>query len=209
MVPLRVLSGTGNSLAANLEMIRPRREVSSARKPSDGARWTAPPGQAGTYTIMVSDNDNKFSGAYRVWAQRLNDPVGCAALSYTAPTSATMAAGAVGCYRLTVAAGDVVRLRVLSGTGNSLAANLEMIDPRGKSRLRGNHRTERAGLHRRASRHLHDHGQRQRQQVQRAIRGGSVQEALLACTLVELPEALAASRRRVKTDPAGSIFRRR
>jgi len=44
-----------------------------------------------------------------------------------------MAAGAVDCYRLTVAASDVVRLRVLSRTGNPLSGNLEMISPKGKS----------------------------------------------------------------------------
>ena len=132
VVRLRVLSGTGNSLGANVEMIDPGGKSVCADS-IGGSALDCTAGPAGTYTIMVSDYDNKFSGAYRVWAQRLNDPVGCAALSYTAPARATMAAGAVDCYRLSVAAGDVVRLRVLSGTGNSLGANVEMIDPGGKS----------------------------------------------------------------------------
>jgi len=68
----------------------------------------------------------------RMASQSLSNP-GCAGLSYTAPTRATMAAGAVDCYRLTVAPGDVVRLRVLSETSNSLGGLLEMIDPSGKS----------------------------------------------------------------------------
>ena len=120
---------TGNSLSGNLEMIDPRGK-SLCSESIGQSTFDCTAGPAGTYTIMVSDYDNKFSGAYRVWAQRLNDPVGCTALSYTAPTSATMAAGTVDCFRLTVAAGDVVRVRT---TGNSLSGNLEMIDPRGKS----------------------------------------------------------------------------
>src|SRR3984893_1615812 len=132
VVRLRVLSGTGNSLSGNLEMIDPRGK-SVCFNGIGNSELDCTAGPAGTYTIMVSDYDNKFSGAYRVWAQRLNDPVGCAALSYTAPTRATMAAGTVDCYRLTVAAGDVVRLRVLFRAGHFLSGNLEMIDPRGKS----------------------------------------------------------------------------
>ena len=120
---------TGDSLSGNLEMIDPRGK-SLCSESIGQSTFDCTAGPAGTYTIMVSDYDNKFSGAYRVWAQRLNDPVGCTALSYTAPTSATMAAGTVDCFRLTVAAGDVVRVRT---TGDSLSGNLEMIDPRGKS----------------------------------------------------------------------------
>ena len=145
VVRLRVLSETSNSLSGNLEMIDP----SGKSVCSDGIGQSAldcTAGPAGTYTIMVSDYDNKFHEPFRIWAQRLNNPVGCAGLSYTAPTRVTMAAGTVDCYRLTVAAGDVVRLRVLSETSNSLSGNLEMIDPSGKSVLGNLNRLTSAGV---------------------------------------------------------------
>ena len=131
-VRLRVLSGTGNSLGANVEVIDPGGKSVCADS-IGGSALDCTAGPAGTYTRSWSATTTTSSaGSYRVWAQRLNDPARLRGTART-PRLATMAAGAVDCYRLSVAAGDAVRLRLLSGTGNSLGANVEMIHPGGKS----------------------------------------------------------------------------
>jgi von Willebrand factor type D domain len=64
--------------------------------------------------------------------QLTSPPRRCAPVSYTSSAGRTMQIGAVDCYQLAVRAGDVVRVRVLS-TDAALNANLDFIDPQGKS----------------------------------------------------------------------------
>ena len=81
---------------------------------------------------MVRDAAGTATGTYALSVQRLNDPVGCATLSYgAAPRVGTIATdGETDCYRFAAAAGDRVHVR-LEGTSAGLSPVGEVLNPDG------------------------------------------------------------------------------
>jgi hypothetical protein len=68
--------------------------------------------------------------------QRLNDPVGCASLSFgAAPTPGSIGAlGETDCFRFSGAAGDQVRVRLIRTAGATFAEVAEVLRPDGTTR---------------------------------------------------------------------------
>ena len=89
------------------------------------------------YTIRVRDWGGTGTGGYRLYIQRLNNPVGCRPIAYGAlPLTGSITMPAEGdCYTFVGAAGDQVRVRVIRTSGN-LLANTEVLRPDGTTLCR-------------------------------------------------------------------------
>jgi hypothetical protein len=87
---------------------------------------------AGTHQIQISDNGGTKTGNYSIAVQRLNNPLGCAALTFgAAPTAAAIAAVAeADCYTFTGAVGDQINVR-MAKTSGTISPNQEMVRPDG------------------------------------------------------------------------------
>lgn len=85
---------------------------------------------AGTHTIIVSDAFGFNKGTYAVWTQRMNRPAGCTVEALGQVGRKTLAAGGVGCHRVTVAAGDRLRLHVVPTEGRVLP-KVDLVAPSG------------------------------------------------------------------------------
>ena len=109
----------------DVHLISPRgNDICSSNGASD---FDCTAGAAGTYTIIVRNGSAKVGETFKIWVQRLNNPVGCTALPYAAVTGATIGKGAESCFRLQAAAGDVVHLHL---TGANFP-DVHLISPRG------------------------------------------------------------------------------
>ena len=92
--------------------------------------------EAGSYSVVVAGNGPVETGDYRLHAQRLNDPQGCASIASlsfdAAPVSGAIgSANELDCYVLPATdVGDVVRARSRTTTGN-VNPLLELISPQG------------------------------------------------------------------------------
>ena len=118
----------GDGLTADMDVISPAGKSICGDVVTGGFDCTIP--ATGTYTILVRDHDHHFTGTYTLWAQRLNDPIGCAPLSYAVSTPAAMRNGTESCHRFSASAGDVAELLV---NGDGLTADMDVISPAGKS----------------------------------------------------------------------------
>ena len=87
---------------------------------------------AGQHTMVVRDAAGTATGTYALSIQRLNDPVGCATLSYaTGSTAGALLPGEAGCWRFTGTRPDRVRIRVVARS--SALAPQFVVDQRGRS----------------------------------------------------------------------------
>ena len=118
----------GDGLTADLDVISPAGKTICSDVVTGGFDCAIP--ATGTYTVLVRDHDHHFTGTYTLWAQRLNNPIGCASLSYAVSTPAAMRNGAESCHRFSASAGDVAELLV---NGDGLTADLDVISPAGKT----------------------------------------------------------------------------
>jgi hypothetical protein len=83
----------------------------------------------GTYTLLVTGYDN---GTYKLYIQRLNNPVGCTSLTFgNKPAYASSyPIGDVHCYTFNAAANDQLRAKITTTSG-SFNGELEIISPDG------------------------------------------------------------------------------
>ena len=87
---------------------------------------------AGQHTMVVHDAAGTATGTYALSIQRLNDPVGCATLSYaTGSTAGALLPGEAGCWRFTGTRPDRVRIRVVARSA-ALAPQV-VVDQRGRN----------------------------------------------------------------------------
>jgi hypothetical protein len=85
-------------------------------------------------TVLVRDAARSQTGSYAISVQRLNDPVGCSALRYDVTTrTGAITAGETECWRFTGAAGDRVRLRLVTPAA-ALAPRAEVLKSDGTTR---------------------------------------------------------------------------
>lgn len=86
----------------------------------------------GTYTLLVQDFGDDDTGSYNLQLLRLNNPVGCTALSYgNAPTSGVVSTPPEhDCYTFTGVAGERVRAEAAETSGG-LTASIELLRPDG------------------------------------------------------------------------------
>ena len=119
---------TSGSLAPHVEL------ASSACSAAPAAEVTCTLATDASVTVLVRDAARTQTGGYAISVQRLNDPVGCSALGFD-PTTRTgaIAAGETECWRFTGAAGDRVRLRLVTPAA-ALAPLAEVLRPDGASR---------------------------------------------------------------------------
>lgn len=83
---------------------------------------------AGTHRINV---DGSGTGNYKIHVQRLNNPVGCPAITFgNPPTSGTYAVGEVDCYSFPAIVNDEIRVIVVPTSGN-FDPDLEVFRPNG------------------------------------------------------------------------------
>ena len=119
---------TSGSLAPQVEI------VTSACSAAPAAEVTCTLATGGSVTVLVRDAARSLTGGYAISVQRLNDPVGCSALAFDATTrTGAIAAGETECWRFTGAAGDRVRLRLVT-PATALAPLAEVLRPDGTTR---------------------------------------------------------------------------
>ena len=73
----------------------------------------------GTHTISITDFSGTGNGTYALYSQRLNDPVGCTALSFGNPplSGSIGVAGEEDCYTFSGTAGDRIRVSAVKTSG--------------------------------------------------------------------------------------------
>ena len=124
--------GTSGSLAPQVQI------ASSACSAGPAAEVTCTFATQGSVTVLVRDAARSQSGGYAISVQRLNDPVGCSALAFDATTrTGAIAAGETDCWRFTGAAGDRVRVRLVTPAA-ALAPLAEVLRPDGTIRCAPN-----------------------------------------------------------------------
>lgn len=86
----------------------------------------------GTHKVLVRDFSGPNTGSYRLYVQRLNNPVGCTALTYGAPPVLGMIelAADVNCFTAPGARDDRLRARVVRTSGN-VGPFIEVVRPNG------------------------------------------------------------------------------
>lgn len=86
----------------------------------------------GTYTLLVRDFSDDDTGSYNLQLLRLNNPVGCNAVSYgDTPTSGVISvAPEHDCYTFTGAVGERVRAQAVE-TSSGMTAYIELLRPDG------------------------------------------------------------------------------
>jgi hypothetical protein len=119
---------TSGALAPQVEV------ASSACSNAPATEVTCTLATAGSVTVLVRDAARSQTGGYAISVQRLNDPAGCSALAFDASTrTGAIAAGETECWRFTGAAGDRVRLRLVT-PATALAPLAEVLRPDGTTR---------------------------------------------------------------------------
>ena len=125
---------TSGAFLFSAQVVRPNGQVCVSGPPSSGELNCAV-NSAGTHTILIRDASvGTRTGNYRLYIQRLNNPVGCTPITFGAlplARSITVAAE-VDCYTFAGTVGDTVRVRVIktSGTFNPLA---DVVRPNGQA----------------------------------------------------------------------------
>lgn len=74
---------------------------------------------SGTYTLLINDFGGTDTGNFALYVQRLNQPVGCTAISFSgSPSTGTITAAAeTDCFTFNGKAGDQIRVRVIKTEG--------------------------------------------------------------------------------------------
>jgi len=126
-VRVRAVRSSG-SLAAQVEI------ASAACSAAPAAEVTCTLTTGGSITALVRDAARSQTGAYAISVQRLNGPVGCSALAFDASTrTGAIAAGETECWRFSGAAGDRVRVRLVTPAA-ALSPLTEVVRPDGTTR---------------------------------------------------------------------------
>ena len=119
---------TSGSLAPQVEL------ASSACSAAPGAEVTCTLAADASVTVLVRDAARSQTGGYAISVQRLNQPVGCSALAFDPGTrTGAIAAGETECWRFAGAAGDRVRIRLVTPAA-ALAPLAEILRPDGTTR---------------------------------------------------------------------------
>jgi hypothetical protein len=85
----------------------------------------------GTYTVLVGDCNDTMAGNYLIYAQRINDPAGPAALAFGQVQSGTISSAAQSnSYIFSGSANDVVNLTLVATSG-SLVPRIRVYSPNG------------------------------------------------------------------------------
>ncbi len=124
-----VVPTSSGPLSPTVDVLTPTGAVACSRTTLDDVDCTA--STTGLYTITVADFIGPNTGNYAATPQRLNNPVGCTALTYGSATGGTLVAGQVNCHRLTASAGRVVHLHTVPTSG-TLSPSIDVIDPAGQ-----------------------------------------------------------------------------
>ena len=113
-----VETGSTPTLTAMIEVVRPN--GTSVCTPTGAIEVTCALDTAGNHRIIVRDFTGQSTGTYRIAVQRLDNPVGCTALSYGgAPTEKTTSyAAEMDCLTFTGANLDDIRIRIIKTAGN-------------------------------------------------------------------------------------------
>jgi hypothetical protein len=131
---LRVrLVETSGSLSAATEIVRP--DGTTICGPNTAIDRTCNLGATGNYRILVRDDNGPDTGNYRIAVQRLNNPVGCTAISLgaTGSTGEIATSAEMDCYTYNAAtASQKIRVRAAETSG-SLSATIEVVRPDGKT----------------------------------------------------------------------------
>ena len=113
-----VETGSTPTLTAMIEVVLST--GTSVRTPTGAIEVTCALDTAGNHRIIVRDFTGQSTGTYRIAVQRLDNPVGCTALSYGgAPTEKTTSyAAEMDCLTFTGATLDDIRIRIIKTAGN-------------------------------------------------------------------------------------------
>jgi hypothetical protein len=123
---------TSGSLAPQVEI------ASSACSAAPAGEVTCTLATDGSVTVLVRDAARSQTGGYAISVQRLDDPVGCSALAFDAATrTGAITVGETECWRFTGAAGDRVRIRLVTPAA-ALAPVAEVLRPDGTTRCAPN-----------------------------------------------------------------------
>ncbi|MFN8444462.1 MAG: hypothetical protein U0175_27000 [Caldilineaceae bacterium] len=128
----RVVETAGKNLTIHFEIMRP--DGTSLCSTVVGEK-DCHIDQTGPQIILVKDFDGTTTGDYSLYVQRLNEPAGCAALSFGAlPAIAQIKVAAeVDCYTFPGVANDTVRIRAIETDNGPLSLFFELFDPAGGS----------------------------------------------------------------------------
>jgi hypothetical protein len=127
-VRLRVIK-TGGDLQPLAEVVTP--DGTTVCSPTTADEITCDIVATATHTIRVRDAaPGTRTGEYRVTVQRLNDPVGCAAVSFgvTAMPGEVALSAEQDCFTVTASAGDRVHVRV-TRTGGDVDPLTDVVSP--------------------------------------------------------------------------------
>lgn len=120
---------TGGTLSVFQEIVRPN---GTTLCETIVGKLTCRADTAGTHTLLLYDFNGPNTGAYSVYAQRLNNPIGCAPIAF----GALPATGSIGvaaehdCFTFNLTAGDRVRTNLIE-TGGTLGVFQEIVRPDG------------------------------------------------------------------------------
>lgn len=126
------MTETSGALIAYQEWLRP--DGTSLCGPSSLVDLDCVLDTSGTHTILISDNNGLDTGGYRIYIQRLNNPVGCTSISIGAqPVSGFIDLPTeYDCFKFSSAASDRVRIRLVDNSGTIIAYQ-EILRPDGNT----------------------------------------------------------------------------
>jgi hypothetical protein len=127
-VRLRLITATGVDLRG--EVLRP--DGTTLCPPQAAEEPACVLDTGGAHTILVADGSSPDDVVYRLGLQRLNNPVGCSALSFggVAAEGSIATEGETDCFRFVGAAGDRVRVRLIR-IGGFFDPGAEILFPSG------------------------------------------------------------------------------
>jgi hypothetical protein len=129
VVTIRV-SNTGGYLIPHAELYDPSGVRIVGTYPYYQIDVTLP--VTGTYTILVRDTNNLYTGDYVLTWQRLNNPCNVVTISCGQVLSGSVSvAGEIDAYKFTGSSGDAVTIRTINTSGGSFDPYMDLYDPSG------------------------------------------------------------------------------